>query len=409
MGSLEEVEWDPFRMTVLVPIPPEVDLGDYRAVRVPFEVEPVTEEQIAEELAHLQQQYAQWVPVERAAALDDQVVLDMEGKAGDKVILSNEGYEMLLQAEATYPLPGFHEEIVGMSPGEKKTFLLAVPEDDEDQDAAGQEATVTVHLHSVKAEDLPSLADELAMMVGDYETLDALKTSIQERLETEARQKTESEYLDRILEAMVEAAVKIEYPSQAIDREAEFALNQMERNLASSGIQLDTYLRMLGKSREAYQQELRPAAEERLKKRLVMRQVAEREGLTVKDEEIEAEIDRLSEMMGEQAGQMREVLESPGGRLTVADDLMVDRTQKRIIAIAKGEAPPLEEVTEAEEEAPPEAEAEVQQAAGPATESEAEGGPEGESDQEPAEPAPESDAPAEEPEAGAEPESGASN
>jgi trigger factor len=175
----------------------------------------------------------------------------------------------------------------------------------------------------------------------------------------------------------------------------------MERNLASSGIQLDTYLGMLGKTREAYQQELRPAAEERLKKRLVMGEVAEREGLTVEDEEIEAEIDRLSEMMGEQADQMREMLESPGGRLTVKDDLMVDRVQKRIVEIAKGEAPPLEETTAAEEETHLDAEAEVQQEAGPPTEDEAEGGPEGESGQESAELTPESDTPAEEPEADA--------
>jgi trigger factor len=409
MGSLEEVEWDPFRMTVLVPIPPEIDLGDYRSVRVPFEIEPVTEEQVAAELTELQQQYAQWVPVERPAALGDQVVLDMEGTAGDKLVLNNEDYEMLLQAEATYPLPGFHEEIVGMSPGEEKTFLLTVPEDDEDQDAAGQEATITVHLHTVKAEDLPPLDDELAMMVGDYDTLDALEASIQERLETEGRQKTESEYLDRVLEAMGEAAVKIEYPIQAIDREAEFALNQMERNLASSGIQLDTYLGMLGKTREAYKQELHPMAEERLKKRLIMGEVAKREGLTVEDEEIEAEIDRLSEMMGEQADQMRDMLESPGGRLSVADDLLVNQVQKRIVEIAKGEAPPLEEAAESEEETHPEAGAEAPQEAGSATEDEAEGGSEGESDQESAEPAPESDAPAEEAGTEAESESSESN
>jgi trigger factor len=261
----------------------------------------------------------------------------------------------------------------------------------------------------VKAEDLPSLDDELAMMVGDYDTLDALTASIQERLETEARQKTESEYLDRVLEAMGETAVKIEYPSQAIDREAEFAMDQMERNLASSGIQLDTYLGMLGKTREIYKQELRPAAEERLKKRLVMSEVAKREGLTVEDEEVEAEIDRLSEMMGEQADQMREMLESPGGRLTVADDLMVDQVQKRIVGIAKGEAPPLEEAAEAEEEALPEADAESQQEGGPTSEDEAEDSPEGESDQESAEPTPESDAPTEELEADAQPESSESN
>ena len=133
VGELQDVEWDPFRMTVLLPIPPEVDLGDYRSVRVPYEVEPVTEEQIEAYLAGLQQEHAQWVPVERPAAIGDQVVLDMQGMAGDEVeIMSNEEYEMLLQADVAYPLPGFHEEIVGMSTGEEKTFTLTVPEDDDD-------------------------------------------------------------------------------------------------------------------------------------------------------------------------------------------------------------------------------------------------------------------------------------
>jgi trigger factor len=348
VGRLEEVEWEPFRMIIRLPIQPEAELGDYRSVRVDYEAEEVTEEQIEERLAGYQQEYAQWVPVERPAAIGDQIVIDLEGKVGDELIMHNEDFEMILQADVSYPLPGFHEEVVGVSPGEEKTFTLTVPEDDDDEDIAGEEASITVRVHTIKEEDLPPLDDELAMMVGDYETLDDLKASLREDMETEASQKAESEYLDKVLEAMIEAADKIEYPSQAIDRESEMALDQMERSLASSGIQLDTYLGMMNKTREMYKQELRPASEERLKKRLVLGEVAKREKLTVEDDEIDAEIDRLCEMMGEQGEQMREVLESPGGRLSVADDLLVTRVQERVVEIAKGEAPPLEEEEEEE-------------------------------------------------------------
>jgi trigger factor len=260
IGELQEVEWDPFRMVVLLPIQPELDLGDYRSVRAPYEVEPVTDEVIEEYLTELQQENAQWVPVDRPAALGDQVVLDMQGTAGEVEIMNNQEHEMLLEADVAHPLPGFHEQVVGMSPGEEKTFTLTVPEEDDDEEAAGQEATITVHLHTVKGQDVPPLDDELALMVGDYETLDDLKASVREELETAAQQKTESEYLDKALDAFIEAAVKVEYPPQAIDREAEFTLNQMQTNLASSGIELDTYLGMLGKTREMYKQELRPAA-----------------------------------------------------------------------------------------------------------------------------------------------------
>jgi len=348
VGQLEEVEWDPFVMTVLLPIQPEVDLGDYRSVRVPFEVDEITEEKVDESLAALQQQYAQWVPVERPAEDGDQVVLDMEGKAGDELFMSNEEHEMILDQEATYPVPGFHEQIIGMSAGEEKTFTLTLPEDDFQESIAGQEGTITVHLHSVKEQDLPPLDDELAMMAGDYDDLEALRLATQENMETEALQKAESEYFASAINAIIEGAVQIEYPPQAIEHEADITLSQIERNLAASGIELDTYLGMMGKTREVYKLELRPAAEERLKQRLVMSNVAKGEGLDVDDETIDAEIERLSVAMGERADDMREMLNTPPGRLSVADDLMVAQVQERIVQIARGEAPDLEE--EAEED-----------------------------------------------------------
>jgi len=349
-GELEDVEWDPFRMTVLVPIQPDVDLGDYRAVRVPFEVEEITDEQVEEYLADLQQQYAQWAPVERPAALGDQVVIDMEGKVGNQLFMSNEEYEMLLEEEGALPLPGFHEEVVGMSPGEDKTFALTLPEDGFDENVAGQEGTIAVHLHTVRKKDLPPLDDDLALMVGDYETLDDLRAAARTGLEVETRQRADAEYLDKALEAIIEAAVKIEYPPQAVDQETERALDQLEQNLATSGLQLDTYLKMVGTTREAYKQELRPVSEERLKKRLALVNIATREGISVEPEEVDAEVERLVETMGDQAEKMREMLDTPGGRLSVADNLMVSRIEERIIQIAKGEAPPLEEEEEEETE-----------------------------------------------------------
>jgi trigger factor len=395
MGELTDVEWEPFRMTILLPIQPEVDLGDYRSVRVPSDPEPVTDEDIENRLQELREENAQWVPVDRPAALGDQVVIDMEGKAGDQLIMSNKGHEMTLEEGARIPMPGFHEEIVGMSPGENKTFSLTVPEDDDAQEAAGQEATITVHLHTVRAEDLPALDDDLALMVGDYESLDSLRAALREEMETAALQQVESGYLDQVLDGMLEGAVKVDYPPQAIDREADLVLNQMERNLAASGLQLDTYLSMIGTTRANYRQELRPSAEERLKRRLVLEEVARREGLQADDEAIQAEIDRMIEAMGPNAEEMREMLESPAGRSSVAADLTLAQAQERVVEIGKGEAPPLELDEEADEEdageepteASPEAEAGEQPAAVEASHPEevsAEAEPEG--DEEPAVP-----------------------
>ena len=351
MGELQDVEWDPFRMIVLLPIGPEADLGDYGAVRVDFEPEPVTDEDVDQRIDDLRRENGQWVPVERPAEFGDQVVLDFEAKAGDTLIMSQEGHEMVLEDGVTMPMPGFHEEIVGVAPGETKTFTLTVPEGDLEEDLVGQEATVTATLQTVREEDLPPLDDELALMVGDYDTLDDLRASVREELESKAQSQAETEYLDKVLEAMIEAAVKVEYPPQAVDRETELTLSQMERNLAAQGMQLDTFLNMIGKTRESYKQEVRPSAEDRLQKRLVLNEVARREGLEADPEELEAQIERLVEMAGPNADEMREMLDSPEGRQSIAEDLVMEQAQERVTQIGKGEAPPLEVEEEAEEEA----------------------------------------------------------
>ncbi|MCL7453746.1 MAG: trigger factor [Anaerolineae bacterium] len=360
MGDLQEVEWEPFRMTVQIPIPPEVELGDYRSVRVPFEPEEITDEAIEEYLEDMREEHAQWVPVERPAQMGDEVVLDIKGTTGDHVMMDNENSELILEEGATYPMPGLHEQVVGMPPGQEKVFELEVPESDSDEAAAGKTATVTVHLHTVRERDVPPVDDELAMMVGDYESLDDLKASVRERLETEALEQAESEYLNAVLEAMLEAAERIEYPPQAVDREADLSVSQMERSMAAQGLPPETLWRMMGKSRESYMQDIRSSAEQRLRRRLILDEVARQEGLEPEPEEVDAEIELMVEMAGPEASQMREMLETPQGRASITQDLVISMAQERVKEIGRGEAPPLEEkpapdaAVEAEPEEPAE-------------------------------------------------------
>jgi trigger factor len=377
VGDLQEVEWDPFRMVVRVPIEPEVELGDYRAVRVPFEPEAVTDEQIDAYLEEKRDEFAQWAPVERPAAIDDQVVLDIKGTADGETMMDNENHEMLLEEDAVHPLPGFHQQVVGMAPGDVKTFEMVVPDDEELYgEAAGQVAQVEVRLHTVRHEDRPALDDDLALMIGDYESLEALRLSVREQQETEALEKAEAEYLDTVLEAMIEAANRIEYPPQAVDREAERAVRQMEQNMAAQGLPPETLWSMLGRTRDAYRQEMRPAAEVRLRKRLVLEKVAEIEGLEAGPEQVDDEIERLVEQMGPQGEEMRAMLETPQGRESVVIDLVLGQAQRLVEEIGRGEAPPPLEVDEdgpADEAATPDgAEEEPEAEAGEAPDATAE-------------------------------------
>jgi trigger factor len=142
----------------------------------------------------------------------------------------------------------------------------------------------------------------------------------------------------------------------------------MERNLASQGMQLDAFLNMIGKTRQAYREDIRPSAEERLRKRLVLNEIARLEGLEADPEDVEAQIERLVVVAGSSGDQMREMLDSPEGRLSIADDLIIEQAQELVTQIGKGEAPPLEREEESEEDAQggeevtPEAEEDVEPA-----------------------------------------------
>jgi trigger factor len=171
VGRLEDVAWDPFVMTVMVPIEPEVDLGDYRSVRLPFEVNEVTDSAVGDYLEGLRQEHAQWIPVDRPAELGDQVVVYVRAKAGDETILEEESMELLLEAGSDKPLPGVAEEIVGLKAGDSVEFDLALPPEEDEEGAEPSAAHVYVDLNTVRFRDLPAMDDELAMMVGDYETL----------------------------------------------------------------------------------------------------------------------------------------------------------------------------------------------------------------------------------------------
>ena len=138
--------------------------------------------------------------------MGDQVVVDVKARVGDETIMEEETMELLLEADSNQPLPGFAEQVVGLKAGDSADFDLSLPAESDEEGAEPRQAQVHVDLNTVRERDMPAMDDELAMMVGDYETLDALKASVRERLEEEARQSAESEYLDKVLDAMVEAA-----------------------------------------------------------------------------------------------------------------------------------------------------------------------------------------------------------
>lgn len=344
-GTLEDVHWDPLTFKVTVPLPPLVELGDYRALRVPVEPVLVTDEEVDEALQKLRERYAEWVPVDRPAAFGDMVIMDIKSTVGEEEIMSHQNWQRVLRADSGGSLPGFDAALVGLKAGDRHSFDLTYPEDARVR-WAGQTAHFEVTLHGVKARELPPLDDEFAQTVGEHETLDALREAIRENLR--AQREAESDYESKVLDALVERA-RIEFPPIMLERELDDLLQEHDHLLRQRGMPLDDYLRLSGKSKETYREEIRPQAEQRLKRSLALSEFAEREGLVVEEAEVDEEIERrVARQSSDTAEHLRELLETSSGRRMVRNELLTRKALQRLAAIAKGEfeAPAAEQEAE---------------------------------------------------------------
>ncbi len=335
-AALDQVTWDPLTLHLTMPVGPQVTLGEYRSIRIPWQEPQVTDDDLDQALLRLQKEQTEWKPDQRPAALGDQVVLDIKARVNDETVLDNTGREMILNADSPYPVPGFAAQVVGMAPGETREFTLTYPQDHYNADIAGKEAHFEVHLNEIRVAILPLLDDEFAMAVGDYENLDDLKTKLRSSQEDEARRKAEDEYEEQIWEKLLEMA-GIDYPDVLLNRELDMLKEQLEQQLKQQGLEMASYFQLTNTTEEAWREQIRPQAELRLKRRLILTEVIADQGLQINTEEIDAEIERVVESMGDRAAQVRESLASPMGRLTIADGLISRKATQTLMAVARGE------------------------------------------------------------------------
>jgi trigger factor len=351
-ASLEDVTWDPFTLHLSVPIQPQVDLGAYRDIRIPREVAEVTDAEVQEALERLQKEQAENEPKEGAAELGDQVVLDITGTVDGETVLENTAREMVLDDQARYPLPGFAEAVVGMAADETRTFTLTYPEDHYNADVAGQEAEFKVHLSEVRSEVLPELDDEFAIMVGDYEGLEDLEAKLRQNLEEQAEAAADGAFEEAMWDALLSTA-SVEYPEVSVDQEIDEYQRQFEMQLRQQGMDVDSFLQLTNTTPEAWREQIRPQAVERLKRRQILTKLIEVEEIEVTDEEVEAQIERVLEPMGDRADDMRDLLNTDHGKLSIKQDLLIDKAQDLLKTLLLADAESGEaKAAEADEDTP---------------------------------------------------------
>lgn len=353
-GTLENIiSMEPPVFEFVIPLEAEVELGDYRSLRMPYNPQEVTEERVTAVLDDLRERQAVLEPVDRPALEGDQVQIRLSARhvsveeGADDTLIKERTMPVVIEPERSetveeWPYPGFSRQLIGLNSGEEKTLLYAFPDDSVYESLRGKEAEFHFVVEDVKSRLLPELDDEFAKSQGDYENLQDLSKKIRIQLEQDAMREFESGYEEKIVDSLVEDAT-IKFPPQMLENEADMVIHQLEDRLAQQRLDLDTYLKARQMDKEGLQQEVLPVAESRLKRSLVIYQVAEEENIQVGDEEVQAEalrtLDQLTRNLPPEEIRKLSTNELiPGMVSKVAADMVLHKTMGRLIAIAKGEA-----------------------------------------------------------------------
>ena len=319
----------PVIFTAIVPIRPEITLGDYRNFNFRPEIETIDDAKVAKVIDELRDQNAALTPAERPAEKGDYAIIAYRGTRDGEPFEGGTTDRMPLIIGEERLIPGFEDHLVGVPAGGSTEFDITFPEDYAEPELAGKQAHFEVDLKDLRAKVLPDADDEFAQAMGDYATLDLLRDDVRARLDRNALDRARHTFSDKIIEYAI-ANATLELPDILVDQEVEVMHGEFRSTLARQGIAEDAYLAATKQTEAELHSEFRPRAEPRVKTLLVLSEIADREGVVVSDAAVESEVAEARERY---RGDPRTLayFDSPRGRNFIRSTLRRTQTVEGLV------------------------------------------------------------------------------
>jgi trigger factor len=333
LGDLP-AEGQPLTFTIEIGVRPTATIGDISKIDVDKREPAVDDAAVDEQVETLRQQLGRLETVEKAAEDGDFVVIDfkgsIDGEDGERDYFSGgEGRDHLLELGSGQFIPGFEEQLTGLSAGDEKVVELTFPEDyGSAPHLAGQPAQFEVTVNEVKAKQLPELDDDFATEAGGFDSVDELREDIATRMREADERKIEAEFREAALDAVV-AGATLEIPDSLVEARARELWDQMLHSLSHRGITKDAYLRIAQKTEDELLGEARPDAEQALRREAVLAAVIEAESIEPSDGDVLDALQESAIQQGVAPEKLRKRLEQQG-RL---DELKEDLAQRQAVEL----------------------------------------------------------------------------
>ncbi|MGH9611833.1 MAG: trigger factor [Bryobacteraceae bacterium] len=321
--NITEVHFDPgepLRFKAQFEVAPEVELGEYRNVAVHYHEPEVTDEDISKRLEEMREQKAEYINIDPRPVQDgDYAVVSLESLSGvDEPVKQD---ELVLHVGDPDTMTAFTENLIGMEPEEQKEFEVAYPEDYWQERLAGKTVRFRMRLKGVRLKELPSLDDDFAKDLGDYQNLDELREAVRKAIfhhrENDAQRAAKDKIVDRLVEAH-----EFPVPEAFIDRQIETQLEQQLRGLAAQGVDVKKLKPDWAKLKESQ----RGKAVHDVKASLLLDKIADREGIDATTDEVDREVQRIARQEREPVAAARKRLEKEGLLRRIALHIRSEKT-----------------------------------------------------------------------------------
>ncbi|MDR2132977.1 MAG: trigger factor [Clostridiales Family XIII bacterium] len=321
-----------FTLTATVTVSPEIEPKDYKGVSIKAVAHEVSEEDVDKELETLRDRNARLVLADRPAENGDTLLIDYAGFVGDLQFEGGTAERQPLKLGEGRFIPGFEEQLVGLRPGEEKEVKVTFPEAYHAEDLAGKEALFRCKVHEIKTEEKPEANDDFAQDVSEFDTLAELRADLRAKLEEAALSRSELEMKNAVLE-QIYLANEVELPKVMVETQMDELADEFAGRLRYQGIAPEHYYEYSGRDAAAFREDMRADAVKKVKTRLLVRAIAEAEGIEASDEEVEKEIADMAGMYKIAPEKLRESMGESGLKM-VADDVRNRKTVDFLFANA---------------------------------------------------------------------------
>lgn len=297
--KLDVKKFDETGVDIVLSIPcmPDFELATYKGLEFTRKVEKVTEDMITEEINKELLRGSRLVETKAPIKTDDFVTLDFDGYIDGKQFNGGKAENYQLKIGSKSFIDNFEDQLIGLNVGDKKDVMVSFPADYHEKSLAGKPATFKCEIKNVRERIMPELNDEFVNNSTDFETVDAYKASIKERLEKRVNDEADLEVENSMLDKIIEDT-KVDLPIVMVEEEFNRQMNGMKAQMEYQGIKLEDYLKYINKSEEDFKEDIKKNASRNVKGRVVLEKLIRDEKLDIKEEDLDKKFEEMAKNTG---------------------------------------------------------------------------------------------------------------